>query len=169
MKKALLIIAPEKFRDEEYFQTKEVLEAAGIAVDTASRVKGDCSGKLGGTAVAGMTLAQVDPAGYDAVVFVGGGGAEVYIGDPLAHAIARKAYDSGRLVAAICIAPLILAAAGLLKGRRSTVFETDSAELVKSGAVYTGRDVEVDGRIVTGAGPFASRAFGEAIVKSLNS
>ena len=72
-----------------------------------------------------ITLDQIDPGAFDAVIFVGGGGSEVYFDDPKAHNIARKAFKAKKLVCAICIAPSILAKAGLLEGRKATVWEGD--------------------------------------------
>jgi protease I len=167
MKKVVMIIAPEQFRDEEYFKPKEIFERAGMSVVTASAVKGACRGKLGGAAVSEMLVADIDPAQFDAVVFVGGGGAARYIDDPDALALAQNAYGQGKLVAAICVAPLILAAAGILIGKKATVFESDAPELSEAGALYTAKDVEIDGKIITGAGPFAATKFGEAVVKAL--
>lgn len=167
MKRVVMIIAPQMFRDEEYFQPKEIFQDAGIQVTTASAVKGDCRGKLGAVVAADTLLAEVDPALFDAVIFIGGGGAACYIDDPAALSLARDAFNRGKLVCAICMAPLILAASGILKGKRATVFADDAPELVKSGADYTGKDVETDGRIITASGPSAARAFGETIVKAL--
>jgi protease I len=72
-----------------------------------------------------------------------------------------------RVVAAICLAPVILARAGVLVGKRATVAGTFAAELEQCGATYTGPGVTVDGLVVTANAPKASRAFGEAIAQLL--
>ena len=77
--------------------------------------------------------------------------------------MARSFAEAGKVVAAICIAPVILARAGLLKGKRATVFPDGIPELEKAGAVYTAQSVERDGRIITGNGPEAAEAFGREI------
>jgi protease I len=167
MKRVVMVIAPEAFRDEEYAHPKEVLEARGAEVVTASRSAGTCRGKLGMTATATVALADIRAEDYDAVVFVGGGGAETYFDDPIAHALVRSAHEQGKVLGAICIAPSVLARAGLLRGVRATAFETQEADLVKHGALWTGAPVEVDGGMITASGPDAARAFGEAIAKAL--
>jgi protease I len=104
---------------------------------------------------------------YDAVIFVGGVGAEEYWDDATAHAIATATVNTGKLLCAICIAPVTLAKAGVLKGKRVTVFSSERDKLEAEGAIYTGKNVEVDGKIITANGPNAATEFAEAIVKAL--
>ena len=66
-------------------------------------------------------------------------------------------------VAAICLAPVILANAGVLKGRRATVAGTEAKTIESRGAKYMGPGVTVDGNIVTGNAPKSSRLFGQKI------
>ena len=166
--KALLIIAPQNFRDEELFHTKEELERAGVEVVIASAKRGKIKGMLGGTAEAELPLKEVDVRKYDAIVFIGGVGASAYYEDPVAHRIAREASETGKVVAAICIAPGILAKAGVLKGKKATIWDGDFVRILETGgAKYTGASVEVDGKIITANGPAAARKFGQAIAKAL--
>ncbi|MCE5203755.1 MAG: DJ-1/PfpI family protein [Actinomycetia bacterium] len=167
MSRVLMVIAPEMFRDEEYEHPKTVLEQRGATVTTASVAPGTCRGKLGMRATATIAVADADARDYDAVVFVGGDGASVFFDDPHAHQLARAASENGRVLAAICIAPGILARAGLLAGRRATAFESEKADLITHGALFTGAPVEVDGRVITANGPAAARLFGEAIADAL--
>jgi protease I len=166
-KRALLIIAPERFRDEEYFHTKEELENAGIAVITAATSLSVSPGMLGGSAIPDITLADARAADYDAIVFIGGGGSSIYFSDPLAHKLASDAYSEGKTLAAICIAPTILANASLLKGRKATAYSSEESSLRAGGAHFTGEALTVDGKLITANGPAAARAFGRAIADSL--
>ena len=167
MKQVVMVIAPAVFRDEEYAEPKAVLESRGAVVTTASSRPGSCIGKLGMEAVAEIDLAEALGRDWDAVLFVGGGGAEVFFDDPAAHALAAKALGAGSVVAAICIAPSTLARAGLLSGRRATAFPSQEEDLVACGASWTGEPVTVDGRIITANGPEAATAFGEAVAEAL--
>lgn len=163
MARVLMVIAPAVFRDEEYAHPKAVLEARGAEVVTASRSAGACQGKLGMAAEATVALADADAVDYDAVIFVGGGGAETYFDDPVAHALARATLDAGRVLGAICIAPSILARAGLLRGVRATAFPSQRDDLIAHGAHWSDGPVEVAGPIVTANGPDAAREFGYQI------
>lgn len=167
MPDVLMVIAPEVFRDEEYAGPKEVLEARGATVTTASVAPGTCRGKLGMTAEASLGVDEADASEYDAVAFVGGAGAQVFFDDPATHALARAEYEAGNVVAAICIAPSVLGHAGLLNGVRVTSFPSQADDLRAHGATWTGEPVEVDGAIITANGPDAAEAFGHAIADAI--
>jgi protease I len=80
-------------------------------------------------------------------------------------------HQSGKVVAAICLAPAVLARAGILKGKKATYYESPASfrEMKIGGAVLTNAPVVKDGRIITANGPTASQAFADAIVKALTS
>ena len=167
MKKAVMVIAQDNFRDEELFEPKDILEKAGIDVKIASSGLKSAKGMLGGTAEPEVLLKDISAKDYDAVIFVGGAGASVYWDDPVAHRLITEAYNSDKIVGAICIAPVTLAKAGILKGKKATVWKSESGQLEALGAVYTGVNCQKDGRIITAAGPFAAKEFGEELVKAL--
>ncbi|MFH1820862.1 MAG: DJ-1/PfpI family protein [Methanobacteriota archaeon] len=163
-----MIIAPENFRDEELLHTKEELDKAGVETSIASTKTTEAKGMLGVKVTPDIKLVQVKVDDYDAVVFVGGSGSAAYFKDDCALSIAREASKRGKKVCAICIAPVVLANAGLLKGKRATVFPGDYVkDIVNKGAAYTGKPVEVDGNVITANGPAAAREFGRAIAKAL--
>lgn len=168
-KTAVLIISRENFRDEELFETKRVLEGAGVRTAIASTKIGVVRGQLGGMAEARMLLNQLRVDDYDAIVFVGGLGASEYFQNPDALRIARDAAAKGKVVAAISIAPTILANAGVLRGVRATSLISERPALERAGARYTGEPVESarGGQIITAVGPATANQFGRAIVDAL--
>lgn len=162
-----MVIAPDQFRDEEYTHPREVLEARGASITVASVAPGPCRGKLGTMVRAHVALSEVDATSYAAVVFVGGAGSRIYFDDVDAHRVARTMHENGKVVAAICVAPSILAHAGLLRDVRATAFSSQEEDLRAHGALWTGAPVEIDGAIITGNGPAAARDFGMAIADVL--
>ena len=166
-KNVLMVIAPSNFRDEELFQTKSELEKAGATVTIASKGKGEKTGMLGGRANATVDITEADVGNYDAVVFVGGTGSAAYFNDETAKSLASKAYAEGKIVAAICIAPSILANADLLEGKKVTAFSSEAQNLQEKGATFTGKGVEVDGKIITADGPQSATEFGKTIAEAL--
>lgn len=166
-KEVLMVIAPKNFRDEELFDTKEVLESKGIRVIIASKGVSEAKGVLGKNANVDMDIADVKASDYNAVVFVGGPGANVYFDDETALSIAKDSYEQGKVIGAICIAPSILANAGILDGKKATSFSSEKANLESNGAIYTGNSVTVDGNIITADGPRAAKEFGEEIANAL--
>jgi len=70
-------------------------------------------------------------------------------------------------VAAICIAPVTLANAGLLKGRKATVFSSCAEQIKQKDAIYTGNPVEQDNGFITASGTEAAHSFGQALLQAL--
>lgn len=166
-RKALFIIAPRGFRDEELLVPTSMLKARGCRVTVASLTTGTATGMLGARVKPHLALDDAKVADYDLVVFVGGAGAKVYFDHPKAHAVAKAAVAQGKLVGAICIAPSILARAGLLKGKTATAWPSRKSDLVANGAKWSDGPAVTDGRLVTGNGPKAARRFGELLVRAL--
>jgi protease I len=166
-KKAVLIVASVRFRDEELFETRDALNKAQIQTVIASSRTGPVRGMLGGKAEATMLIEQIDVNDYDAIVFIGGVGAKEYFENQTALDIARQAKAKNKVLAAICIAPAVLANAGLLDGVKATSYESERVGLKKAGADFTGADVERDGLIITGSGPKAAKEFGQTIAQAL--
>ncbi|MCS7253928.1 MAG: DJ-1/PfpI family protein [Armatimonadota bacterium] len=167
-KQVLMIIASKDFRDEELLQPKELLEAQGVKVTIASTTTKPVKGMLGVVVKPHILIKDVDPKKFDAFILVGGVGAAQYWDDKELHSLLTKAFKLGKVVGAICISPVTLANAGLLKGRKATVWASEKHRIEAKGAIYTGASVQIDGNIVTASGPDASKAFGEAILKLLS-
>ena len=167
MAKALLVIPSKNFRDEELSYTQEELERAGIETVIAGKSTDTATGMLGGTAQPEVALSDAKAEDYDAVVFIGGSGAAAYFNDSAALDLAKSAHEKGKVVAALCIAPVILANAGILKGRKATVFPSGKKGLEEKGAQCTGESLTTDGRIITASGPAAAREFGRKIAEAL--
>lgn len=167
MARVLMVVAQKGFRDEELFETKAALERAHHACVIASRAAGSCVGSRGGETKASRAIDEVDPKDFDAVVFVGGPGAKVFFDDPAAIALARDTHAAKKLVAAICVAPTILANAAVLRGRKATAFSSEIDAIQEGGATYEGPGVVVDGDVVTASGPDQAAAFGKALVSKL--
>jgi len=166
MAKVLSIIAPERFQQIEYLESKKALEEEGHVVVTASTHqiafdKADHSYKVD------ILLDEVMEDDFDAVLFVGGPGIHPYFDDTDFHSIARAFYDAGKPTTAICAAPVVLARAGLLKGKTATCFPAQAEDLIHSGAEYTQQHVEKDGLIITADGPASAYDFGLAIAEAL--
>jgi len=168
--KLLVVIAPEKFRDEELFEPLAVFKKEGIAYDVVSTCVGTCIGMLGAEVDVEVEIGNVNPVPYDGIVIIGGTGAQDYLwGDPRLEKLVRAFDASGKLLAAICLSPAVLAGAGVLEGKRATVFRTPSSVsmMESGGAKLVHEHVVVDGRIVTADGPPAARKFGEAVASTL--
>ncbi|MDR3244093.1 MAG: DJ-1/PfpI family protein [Elusimicrobiota bacterium] len=167
MKKVVFITAPQTFRDEEYFKPKQILEDAGIQVITASLKIGQLKGKLGQNTESSLLVKDIKCSDFDAIVFVGGGGASAYFDNENALRLAREFFQAKKITASICIAGIVLANAGILKGKKATVYIDGKDDLIKGGAQFSGNSVEIDGNIITANGPDAAQEFGKAVLRGL--
>lgn len=168
--KVLIVIAPEKFRDEEFTVPAAALQKAGIGYDVASTRRGTCSGMLGAKVDATLSFEEVDPKTYNGILIVGGGGAQSYLWDnDVLGEMVKYFHKSAKMVAAICLAPVVLARAGILKGKKATFFNSPISfcEMKAGGAVLVDKAVVSDSRIVTANGPAAATEFAEIFIRTL--
>jgi protease I len=166
-KKILMVVAPKNYRDEEFDQPKRIFEQNEYEVTVASKDTEQAEGVQGGRVDVDLDITDVDLKNYDAIVFIGGPGAGAYFDNEIALTLAREAFSEEKVVAAICIAPSILANAGILKGKKSTVSSSEVDNIEEKGASYTSEPVTRDGRIITANGPQASVDFAKKIVEVL--
>jgi len=167
MKKVVFIVAPEVFRDEEYYKPKKILQDAGISVITASLKTGEITGRFGYKAVSDILVSDIKEKDYGAIVYIGGGGAKVYFDNADALRLANDFYNAKKITSAICIAPVILANSGILKGKKATVFIDGIEALKKGGAIYTATPAETDGNIITANHADASELFGNTLLTAI--
>lgn len=163
LKKALFIVAQQNFRDEELLIPREILEKRGIKTAIAAKAKSQALGNLGAQVMPDLALADVRAKDFDAVIFIGGPGARAYYDDAEALKIARDFKAAGKIIAAICAGPSILANAGVLIGKNVTGFPSEEENIRSKGAFYTGMPTAIDGQVVTAKDPGAAKEFGEKL------
>jgi protease I len=173
-KKIAVIIAFRDFRDEEYFVLKEILEKAGAKIFTVSDLPGEAVGKDGGEAEVNLQLEKLNPGEFDAVAFIGGPGALKHLDNQDSYNIAKETVLKEKILAAICIAPIILAKSGVLKNKTATVwtgtFDKSGLNFFKENAViYQDGAVVMDEKIITAKGPESIQEFAEVIIALLTS
>ena len=161
-----MIIAPVDFRDEEYFDTRKSIEDTGNEVIVANSTGQSSKSKFGKVLNPDKNFYNIDSKDFDAIVFVGGAGSAQYFENKRALELVREFNEDEKVVAAICIAPSILANAGILNGRKATAFPSERDNINAVGT-FTGKPVEVDGKIITANGPKAAAEFGKKIAEAI--
>ena len=99
------------------------------------------------------TFDQVKAEDYDALMIPGGRAPEYIRMNARVLEIVRYFMKENRPVAAICHAPQVLAAAGVLKGRKCSSYPATSPDVTLAGGTYVDvgmADAVVDGNLVTG-------------------
>ena len=169
--KVSIIIASKDFRDEEYFITKEILESKEIIVKTFSDKK-EAIGKFGGEAKVDNLIENLKVNDFDAIVFVGGSGAIELLDNDVSYNICTSSIEEKKILAAICISPVILAKSGVLKNKKATVWSSSldksAIKILKdNGVLYEKGPVIVDQNIITGENAESVEEFSNALIKSL--
>ena len=169
MANVLMIIAPKNFRDEELLVPKQILEKAGHKVAVESITTAPCKGMKGVVVTPQVSCEDADAADYDMIVVVGGSGAPELVLHGEVLSLIETGRELNKQCAAICLGPMVLAKAGILEGKRATVYDTpESREAFEEGRViYTKEDVVMDDHTVTANGPQAAKRFGEKLVEVL--
>ena len=170
--KIAMIIAHRDFRDEEYFIPKRILMGKNFEIVTVSSFNEKAVGMHGGEAKIDMVIDNLIVDDFDAVLFIGGAGVADDINNSEFHRVAKETVEKGKILGAICVAPMILAKAGVLNGKKATVWSSPMNKnpikvLKENGAVYEDDTVVVDGKIITGNGPLSADQFGQTVVEVL--
>lgn len=114
------------------------------------------------------TLDEVDPQKADAIIIPGGNPGFVNLGaNARVLQIVRDFWQAGKVVAAICGGPTVLAKAGVARGSRITCHHSVAGQMLD----YQLQDsaVEVDSKLVTGAGAGVSVPFSLAVLEKISS
>ncbi len=166
--KIVMIIASKQFRDEELFIPKNYFEHHNLDVTVASSSLAPSTGMLKRTISPDILVKNIQEKDVDIIVLVGGTGATEYWDDAILHQKLHYMHNSKKIIAAICIAPVSLAKAGLLKDIHATVYPSESSQLTQHGAILTNKDVVVDKNIITANGPEAAEEFAKTIIDHLS-
>ncbi len=168
MVKLVMIVAPKNFRDEEYFIPKSIFEKNEFEITTASLNTIKAEGKFGRNAKIDIDISKINERNFDGIVFIGGLGATIYQNNSIINKIIYDFSNKNKLVAAICIAPTILAYSGILSGKNATVWNGDNKQEIlfkeKSVNYQKEKDVVVAENFITANGPNAAEKFANEIV-----
>lgn len=155
----------EGFEEIEALATVDILRRASIEVNTVS-ITDDAivAGAHGVPVVADLTLSEADLDHADWLIIPGGlpGSTNIAACKKVTDALAMQVAKGGN-VAAICAAPaMVLGPLGIIDGKEATGYP--GTEGLCEAAKWTGKQVAIDGNIITGQAPGAAVKFALAIV-----
>ena len=174
----LLVIAFNGYQPAEYGITRKVLEDSGFKVVVASNQTGTAHAMPTGfissynSVHVDIDIQTVKATDYEGIFFIGGAGVLEVLNTNYVHQLLQNAYNNEIPVGAICIAPRILAYAGILTDKSATGWDGDKhLDIVFKDCKVNrvNNSVVVDGKIITADGPMAAESFGKAIVKIVSS
>lgn len=169
--KVALVIAPEQFRDEELFTPQKKLEEAGVETTIAASKLGEAQGMLGGTAKPQTLIKDLKAQELDGIIVVGGMGSPEYLwNDKDLHKVIQELEKANKVIASICLSGAVLANAGVLSGKKATVWEMpESVKALEDGkATFLNQPVVQDGKVITANGPEAAGDFADKIIVELS-
>jgi protease I len=109
--------------------------------------------KLGHNFALNARFDEVKPEDYDAVMIPGGRSPEYLRVNDRVLEIVRHFASQKKPIAAICHGPQVLAAAGVLQGRKCSCYPGSAPEVTQSGGTFVDlamNEAVVDGNLVTG-------------------
>lgn len=163
MPKHVICVITDGFEEIETITPVDLLRRAEVQVLIAGLKPGPVTGRSGIRLVPDVALEEVTPAAFDLLLIPGGPGVKELRADGRVAALAKDFHETGKKIAAICAAPLVLQDAGLLDGRRFTSHSSTWEELPDA---EDERVVE-DGLLITSRGAGTALDFGFALVEHL--
>jgi protein deglycase len=146
----------------------DLLRRAEIEVVVAGLDQDPVKASRGVTILPDCLLEDVLGRDYEMIVLPGGlPGADHLNADPRIHDLLKRTAKAGGYVGAICAAPMVLATAGLLGGKRATSYPGVIDKMDLPDTICTGSAVEVDGKVMTSRGPGTAINFALAIIAAL--
>lgn len=159
----VLVPLAEGFEEIEAISIIDVLRRAGVEVITACLTENPVKGSHNISVVADRNLSGCSENEFDAMILPGGmpGSENLKKSHPVI-ALLQSFHQKGKLVGAICAAPMVLGHAGILQGKKATCYPGFENELV--GATVLDRPVVADNLVVTGRGAGCAIPFALEIV-----
>ena len=163
MKRTAILFA-EGYEEVEALTVVDLLRRAKIGCDIVAVDDGvEVTGSHGIRVGADKTLSQLVMEEYDGLILPGGlRGVNNLAADERVIDMLRRFAAAGRLTAAICAGPTVLAKAGLLQGRKACCYPGMEDQL--TGAVACTDAVVADGSIITSRGLGTAIPFALALV-----
>jgi 4-methyl-5(b-hydroxyethyl)-thiazole monophosphate biosynthesis len=162
MRKVLVPIA-DGFEEMEGVIIIDTLRRAGWEVVVAGLKEGHVTASRGVKIIPDTTLAEVELNDFDIIVLPGGAvGTDKLINNDRILTAIRHFHEKGRILGAICAAPLVLQAAGILKGKKITCHPAVINRLKEGERLE--ETVVIDGNIITSQGPGTSFQFALSII-----
>ena len=164
-KKIMMVLPPQGFSRDVYVRTRQVLEGRGHTIFVTAINRGAAVSDDGMSVPIDERIVDVKTYQYDAYVFIGGDGTRIYFDDEYVHKLASDV--KSKTVGAIGNAAMILARAEVLKKKKVTGPSEFAGYVIEGGGEYTGRPLEIDGKMITLRDTSIVEQFANALAESV--
>lgn len=150
---SVLILTDNKTEDLEFFYPYYRFIEEGFKVDVATPKGGAFKGKHGTGLKETVSLAQVKIEDYDLLYIPGGKAPSHLKKSEDAVTFTRQFFETGKPIAALCHGPQLLAAAGVVQGKRLAAWPEIEDEITDAGGSFVDAQTVVDGQLITARWP----------------
>jgi protease I len=166
----VVVLVANLYQEIEFWYPVMRFKELGARVTIASMATGETYGsKLGYPVQADVSVDDIDPSQFDALIIPGGLAPEALRTSAGVLDLVRKAFEQDKIVAAICHAPWVLVSAGVIQGRRVTSVGPVRDDVINGGGNWVDQSIVVDGHLVTGQLPNDVPPFCQEIIALLES
>ncbi len=167
--KKIAILAEADFEDDELTAPLQAMRDAGAEVTIVGTKRGaKYRGKRRKAEIVADAAADgVNPLDFDAVIVPGGYAPDKMRLHQAMIDLVRSAYDSGKLIAAVCHGPQLLISAEIVKNKRMTSWPSVAVDLKNAGADWVDEELVRDGNLITSRRPSDLPVFNKAIIDAL--
>ncbi len=160
----LVFLAAENFSESEFVALKNAIERSGLKMFIASDAHSLCTGDKGLKVRPDVSTFNMKAVNFGALAIVGGEGIRKYWANPTLQKLISDFHNQKKPIGALCLAPVLLARAGVLNGKKAVCFPDARIELEKEGVEFVDDPVVIDESIVTARDPLSAEEFAESFV-----
>ncbi len=167
--KRIAVLVEEGFEDSELMEPLRAMKSIGARVIVVGSGSHETyHGKRGKAKIkAEITADRVNGKDFDAIIIPGGYAPDrMRLHQPMVNMV-KRAFESGKVVAAICHGPQLLISADIVRGHQVTSWPSVAVDLINAGAKWVNQPVVKDGNLITGRKPADLPKFNKAIIDAL--
>lgn len=167
--KRIAILLEQQYQElEAWYPNYRLIEEGAEVHFIAPEANKEYPGKFGYPAKSYLSIEEVTPADYDAVIVPGGFAPDFMRRIPKMIEFVRQMNDEGKIVAAICHGGWILASAEIINGKKVTSFSAIKDDLIHAGGLWEDSEVVRHENIITSRKPDDLPAFCRMIISALD-
>ncbi|NPA13944.1 MAG: type 1 glutamine amidotransferase [Aquificae bacterium] len=153
--KKVLIFLDDLVEDVEFIYPYYRFQEEGFTTVAVGVEKRTYQGKKGCPHKADKSFKEIADQTFDCIYIPGGYAPDRLRRYPEILDFVKKHFEQGKIVAAVCHGPWVLISAKIVKGKKVTGYYAIKDDLINAGAIYTCKEVEVDGNLITATDPKA--------------
>jgi protease I len=148
-KKAIIVVGPA-VEDTEFAYPYYRLQEDGFSVDVASNGAIPIIAKHGLPITCNIDIKNISSSDYDLLIIPGGLESPDRLRQiPNLLKFIKNFNDEGKVISSVCHGPWVLISAGIVKGKKMTIYKGCKDDLINAGAIYEDVEVVSDKNIVT--------------------